>query len=70
MRVVVQLRDEMDPETGGQYTLKRWRVTRLDAQGGAEEIELCPDNPDFEAKKYTAEDGDIRVVAEFLEVIG
>lgn len=27
-RVIVQLREEADPETGGQYTLKRWRVTK------------------------------------------
>jgi hypothetical protein len=25
-RVIVQLRDQADPETGGRYTLKRWRV--------------------------------------------
>lgn len=69
-RVIVQLRDQADPETGGQYTLKRWRVTKHSAAGGVEQIELRPDNPGFMSKKYTAQDGDIRAVAEFLEVVG
>jgi hypothetical protein len=69
-RVIVQLRAEADPETGGQYTLKRWRVTKHSADGGVEQIELRPDNPGFVPKKYTAKDGDIRAVAEFLEVVG
>jgi hypothetical protein len=69
-RVVVQLRGEADPETGGQYTLKRWHVARHAADGGVEQIELRPDNPGFVSKKYTAKDGDLRAVAEFLEVVG
>jgi type III restriction enzyme len=69
-RVVVQLRDQADPETGGKYTLKRWRVTKHTADGGVEQIELRPDNPGFVPKKYTAKDGDIKAVAEFLEVVG
>lgn len=69
-RIVVQLRDVDDPETGGRYTLKRWRVTKHAADVGVEEIELKPDNPGFVAKKYTAKDGDIRALAEFLEVVG
>ena len=69
-RVIVQLRGEADPETGGQYTLKRWRVTKHAADGGVAQIELRPDNPGFVSKKYTAKDGDIRAVAEFLEVVG
>ncbi len=50
--------------------LKRWRVTKRTDEGDAEQIELRPDNPGFVAKKYTADDGDIRAVAEFLEVVG
>jgi signal peptidase I len=68
-RVVVQLRDATDPETGGRYTLKRWKVSRIRADGSVEQIELHPDNSDFKVKRYTAADGDIRVVAEFLEVV-
>jgi hypothetical protein len=69
-RVIVQLRDEADPETGGRYTLKRWRVTKHTADGGVEQVELRPDNPGFLPKKYTGKDGDIRALAEFLEVVG
>ncbi len=69
-RLIVQLREQADPETGGQYTLKRWRVTKVSADGGIEQIELRPDNPGFAAKRYTAKDGEIRAVAEFLEVVG
>jgi len=69
-RVIVQLQAEADPETGGQYTLKRWRVTKRSADGRIEQVELRPDNPGFLPKKYTAKDGAIRAVAEFLEVVG
>jgi len=46
-RVVVQLREAADPEHGGSYTLKRWHVVKLASDGGVEEVELRPDNPDF-----------------------
>jgi hypothetical protein len=69
-RVVVQLRDVTDPETGGRYTLKRWRVTKVGAEGGADEVELQPDNPAFEPMRFSGGQVDIRVVAELLEVIG
>ncbi|MDA4131822.1 MAG: S24 family peptidase, partial [Thaumarchaeota archaeon] len=69
-RLIVQLREQADPETGGQYTLKRWKVTKLTADGAVQQVELRPDNPGFQAKKYTAKDGDIKPVAEFLEVVG
>ena|SRR5690606_37974641 len=41
-RVLVQLRGAADPESGGQYTLKRLKVTKHDADGNPEEIELRP----------------------------
>jgi hypothetical protein len=69
-RVVVQLREEADPDTGGQYTLKRWIVTKRSDDGSVAEVELRPDNPTFKSRRYPAKDGDIRVVAEFLEVVG
>ena len=68
-RVVVQLCDATDPETVGAYTLKRWRVTATDADGGATEIELRPDKPGFKPIRMRREDGVIRVIAEFLEVV-
>ena len=51
-RVLVQLRGEEDLETGGRYTFKRWRVTKLGADGGAEEIELRADNPAFKVRRF------------------
>jgi SOS-response transcriptional repressor LexA len=69
-RVVVQLRDATDPDTGGMYTLKRWKVTKRSADAGVQEVELRPDNPAFKTIKFSAKDGDVRAVAEFLEVVG
>ena len=51
-------KDELpDPETGGAYTLKRWRVTAAGPDGGAAEIELRPDNPGFKPIRMQREDG-------------
>ena len=66
-RVLVELREDTDPENGGQYTLKRWKVTKV-GQGGVEEIELRPDNGDFKVRRY-GDGTDIRAVAELLEVL-
>ena len=69
-RVVVQLRSsDTDPELGGRYTLKRWRVTKLSDEGGVEEIELAPDNRGFPKRKVTALEGEIRAVAELMSVL-
>lgn len=69
-RVVVELRDAADPETGGRYTLKRLKVAKWGADGAVEAVSLRPDNPDFGAIPLTAESGNLRIVAEFLEVVG
>jgi len=69
-RVVVQLRETADLEHGGGYTLKRWRVGKVGSNGGVADVELHPDNPSFQPKRLRREDGEIRVLAEFLEVIG
>ena len=63
-------RGEPTPRLGGQYTLKRWRVAQLAADGSVVQIELRPDNPSFKAMKYSAKDGELRAVAEFIEVVG
>jgi SOS-response transcriptional repressor LexA len=69
----VQLRDAADPESGERYTVKRyesekakhgdsWRHTR---------IILKPVNPDFEPIILTgADEGQLQVVAELVEVLG
>lgn len=73
--VLVQKRSMTDPETGGSYTVKRYRSTKL-REGDAwkhESILLVPDNPDrekFPVLAFTSEDdADLRVVAEFIQML-
>jgi type I restriction enzyme, R subunit len=69
--VLVQLRDATDPENGERYTVKRyesekakhgdsWRHTR---------ITLNPVNSDFEPIVLQGDEGELQVVAEFIEII-
>lgn len=67
-RVVVRLESKADPETG-KYTLKRWKVTKIEA-GEIEEITLRPDNKALSPLVVTPSDGNVRVVAEYLETVG
>jgi hypothetical protein len=70
--VVVQHRSISDPETGGCYTIKRYRSEKvMDADGDWQHtrIELMPesDRVGFEAIVIEAKDaGDVDVVAEWL----
>jgi SOS-response transcriptional repressor LexA len=70
--VLVQLRDATNTESGERYTVKRydsekakhgdsWRHTR---------ITLKPVNPDFEPIVLTGDEGQLQVIAEFVEVLG
>ena len=72
--VLVQLRDQVDPESGERYTVKRyfsekavsdeetWRHVR---------IALKPNNPDFQPIELTTDDeGSVGVIAECLNVLG
>ena len=68
-RVVVQLREGSDPETGGAYTLKRLRVVSRDEQGAVNAVSLAPDNRAFATRQLAEGDGDVRIVAELLEVL-
>lgn len=68
-RVLVQLRDAADPDGGGHYTLKRWRVTRLTDDGDLDEVDLLSDNASFRPVKLSAASGEVRAVAEFLIVV-
>ncbi len=43
-RVVVELREGAESDLGGRYTLKRWRVAKVDPNEGVVEVELRPDN--------------------------
>ena len=69
-RVVVELRGQEDPDLGGAYTLKRWRVSKSTPEGGVAERTLVPDNPDFKPIRLRPEDGDVRAIPEFVEVVG
>jgi len=72
--VLVQLRDTVDPETGERYTVKRYESQK--SEDGEDiwrhvKITLYPTNPDFEPIELTVEDeGQVRVIAEVVEVIG
>jgi hypothetical protein len=68
-RVVVHLRDDEDRDTGGRYTLKRWRVAKRGPDGSATIIELRPDNPDYKVRKLSDGSGELRVVAELIDIL-
>ena len=72
--VLVQFRDETDPETGGRYTVKRYRSEKAASEDGTWRhirITLKPNNPAFKPIEFTADDeNDIRVIAELIEVLG
>ena len=71
--VLVQLRDTTDPETGQRYTVKRYESEKI-KDGNAwrhARITLKPVNPDFAPIVLTgADEGQLQVVAEFVEVLG
>jgi type I restriction enzyme R subunit len=70
--VLVQLRDDVDSETGERYTVKRYESEKVEADGSWEhsKITLRPVNPEFEPIELTnAEDGQLQVIAECLEVL-
>jgi hypothetical protein len=56
-RVIVELRDQSDPDTGGAYTLKRWRIAKAGSDGGIAELALVPDNADMNTIRLRPEDG-------------
>ncbi len=72
--VLVQHHDIADPETGGSYTIKRYRRRAGGAGAGQErergEILLEPENPKFPPIVLKHTDADtIRVLAELVEVL-
>lgn len=72
--VLVQLRDQVDPENGERYTVKRYESEKATAADGTWrhlKITLKPKNPEFRSIEITAEDeGQVQVVAELVEVLG
>ncbi len=72
-KLVVQHRDIHDAETGGHYTLKLYRSEKLlgtDGTWSHSRITLSPENPAYQQIVFEESDeGEILVVAEFLEVL-
>jgi SOS-response transcriptional repressor LexA len=72
--VLVQHRSIHDPETGGSFTVKRYRSEKIaSAEGGWQHalIRLEPLNKDFQPILLRdVPEGEVRVVAEFLEILG
>jgi SOS-response transcriptional repressor LexA len=70
--VLVQLRDTIDPDNGERYTVKRYLSEKV-ADGDSwrhARITLKPINPDFQPIELTgSEEGELQVVAEFVEVL-
>ena len=72
--VLVQLRDAVDPETGERYTVKRYQSEKVESDEGTwrhVKITLKPNNPEFDSIELKIDDeGEFKVVAELLEVLG
>jgi SOS-response transcriptional repressor LexA len=72
--VLVQLRDEIDSETGERYTVKRYDSEKIEADDGVwrhVKITLKPNNPEFEPIVLESDDEErLQVVAELVEVLG
>jgi hypothetical protein len=68
-------RDPETGETGGSYTVKRYRSTKsVDEQGWKHDlIQLVPDNPDrarFPILEFVSDDeADLQVKAEFIQML-
>jgi phage repressor protein C with HTH and peptisase S24 domain len=72
-RLLVWHRGVTDSETGGQYTVKVYESEKVVNDEGWEHtsITLKPLNPEYDPIVLTPTDeGDIRVLAEFVEVVG
>ena len=71
--VLVRLRDEIDPETGERFTLKRYRSRKTEDENGWRHVEVVlePLNLDFDAIVIAADDeASVEVVAELVQVVG
>ncbi|HYV44570.1 MAG TPA: S24 family peptidase [Myxococcaceae bacterium] len=67
--VLLQLRDERDPESGGRYTVKRFRVL---ARSGRRitRVRLEPVNKEFSPMVMDEDpERELKIIAEFLEVL-
>ena len=71
--VLAQHRDIADPDTGGSYTVKRYRSDKEEEADGTwrhTRISLEPDNPEYEAISIDPEEADeFKVIAEYVKRI-
>lgn len=71
--VLVQLRDQIDPESGERYTVKRYRSEKSSEADGSwrhVKITLEPINNDYQPIVVTSDDeGQIAVIAEMIQVL-
>ena len=72
--VLVELRDQVDPETGHRYTVKRYESEKAVTGDGTwrhVKIVLHPRNHAFESIEMAVEDEmEVAVIAELVEVVG
>lgn len=72
--VLVQYQGPGDPDTGGSYTVKRYRSEKSmdqDGQWRHTRLTLEPLNPSFDPIVLTAEsEGDVQVIAEYIATLG
>ena len=71
--VLVRLRDEVDPETGERFTVKRYRSRKTEDENGwrHEEVVLESLNPDFDPIVIATDyERRIDMVAELIEMLG
>lgn len=71
--VLVELQDQMDPELGSRFTVKRYESEKVEADDGTwrhVQVTLHPRNRDFEPIEITCEEeGQVSVIAELVEVL-
>jgi SOS-response transcriptional repressor LexA len=72
--VLVALRDSVDPETGGRLTIKRYFSEKVYDEDGVfahSRVVLKPLNPHYEPiTLLAAEESVLRVIGEFVQVLG
>jgi type I restriction enzyme R subunit len=72
--LLVEHHDIADQETGGSYTLKKYESTKVQREDGTwehVEIRLVPLNPQYDPiVLWPADEGEVRVVAELIDVLG
>jgi type III restriction enzyme len=72
--LLIQHQGLSDPETGGAFTVKRYRSEKTLEEDGniaTTRIELRPDNPEFDPIVLRPEDGsEVSVIAEYVALLG